>query len=144
MTDGIWKGGLYDFAKPITSDITLTAHWTDTSWVAPPDTSGDGGGEDDARIRFDSNGGTRSTPSMKTEGASPSMCTMMRAAPDSTGGFILENQIKAALQKETAAGGTNWTLVQVYTVVFDSQGGTAVKTQYVVPGDLNSSGDRKS
>ena len=57
------------------------------------------------------------------------------AAAESTGSFILENQIKAALKKEAVADGCRWTLVQACSVTFDSQGGSTVKTQYVVPGE---------
>ena len=128
----IQSGGVLEFENPQMDDVTFNSLTGGGTLVLPSGAclavTGSVTGDTSLRILPGTESGDGYVDGI-------ALGTYVTAAPDSTGGFILENQIKAALQKETAAGGTNWTLVQVYAVVFDSQGGTAVKTQYVVPGE---------
>ena len=120
----IQSGGVLEFENPQMDDVTFNSLTGGGTLVLPSGAclavTGSVTGDTSLRILPGTESGDGYVDGI-------ALGTYVTAAPDSTGGFILENQIKAALQKETAAGGTNWTLVQVYAVVFDSQGGTAVK-----------------
>ena len=100
-------GEVYDFDTPVTTDLTLTAHWTANSYT----------------ITFDTAGGSAIAPITQDYG------TPITAPADPTReGYTFagwDKAIPATMPAENMTVTAQWTVNQ-YTITFDTAGGSAI------------------
>ena len=100
-------GEVYDFDTPVTTDLTLTAHWTANQYT----------------ITFDTAGGSEIAPITQDYG------TSITAPADPTReGYTFEGwnpEIPATMPAENLTITAQWTINQ-YTITFDTAGGSEI------------------
>ena len=116
FTDWYLDDTKYDFAAPVTGDMTLTAKWTANSYT----------------ITFDTNGGSAVAPITQDYG------TAINAPADPTReGYTFigwDKAIPATMPAENITVTAQWRINR-YTVTFDTDGGSAVDAQTVAYGE---------
>lgn len=118
-------GAAYDFTMPVTSNITLTASWTKNTYT----------------VTFDVNGGTSTISAQTVSGGS----TASKPVDPTREDYSFTEWTNDGVSYDFATPVTSsftltatWSALPVYTVTFDSNGGSAVSSQSVIQGKLAS------
>ena len=116
FTDWYLDDTKYDFAAPVTGDMTLTAKWTANSYT----------------ITFDTDGGSAIDPITQGYGTTIKAPT----APTKTGYTFMgwNPALPATMPAENITVTAQWRINQ-YTITFDTDGGSAVDAQTVAYGE---------
>ena len=116
FTDWYLDDTKYDFAAPVTGDMTLTAKWTANSYT----------------ITFDTDGGSAIDPITQGYGTTIKAPT----APTKTGYTFMgwNPALPATMPAENMTIKAQWEINR-YTVTFDTDGGSAVDAQTVAYGE---------
>jgi uncharacterized repeat protein (TIGR02543 family) len=114
------NGTAYSFSAPVTASITLTASWTANAYT----------------VTFNSNGGSALAPQTVNYGSTATQPAAPTKSGYTFGGWTLNG---AAYSFSTPVTGNvtltaSWTTLPVYTVTFNSNGGSAVASESVVSG----------